>query len=555
MNQVMRRLNRRTLAGKLEELATNTGSRPAVFFEHGQLTYAELDDRARQIGRALRANGIGRGDNIGILLGNTPDWLSICFGAFYAGATVVPFNTWYKKTELDFTLGHCDITLLFFSPRFLSQDFAQMLGELMPRWPTQDRYPLLRKIVSLGDTVPGIEDWDSFLRAADQYAEADMFVTRERAQPDDIAFILYTSGSSAEPKGVMLNHRNVLRNGTRMAERRNIVADDRIWLGSPLFYGLGATNALPVVLAAGASLVLQNHFDAGEAVDLISRTQATGFYGTGNMARAMLDHPNFSKSKVSTLQKGNAGTTPQYKQMVLVELGVSQASSVYGLTESYGNATVGRHDDPLEVKINTCGTPLTGMEIKIVDPDTFRPVKCGDTGLVLIRGRTTPGYFRNPKESQHALLADGYLNTGDLGSIDDQGRFIFASRLKDVIKSGGINVSPLEVERILVSHPDIKDAHVVGLQDDARGEIIIAFITGDLEVHETEVQHYVKTRAASFKVPHHVFWRMEERLPRLASGKIDKRFLIEEAARLLESATDLPAGRSNNAAISTGSAS
>jgi fatty-acyl-CoA synthase len=251
------------------------------------------------------------------------------------------------------------------------------------------------------------------------------------------------------------------------------------------------------------------------------------------MTRAMLDHPDYTPAKIATMKKGTAGTVPSYKYMTLVEMGVSQASSVYGLTESYGNATVSHFDDPVDVKINTCGTLLPGMEMKIVDPATMREVPHGENGLVLLRGHTTPGYFKNPSETARALMADGWFNTGDLGRLDSAGRFLFHARLKEVLKCGGINISPLEVEQLLTQHPDVKDAHVVGMPDAKLGEAIVAFVQSDQDISGEALRNFVKERAASFKVPHHIFVRSEAQLPRLASGKIAKHQLVQEAMREL----------------------
>jgi fatty-acyl-CoA synthase len=278
-------------------------------------------------------------------------------------------------------------------------------------------------------------------------------------------------------------------------------------------------------------MVLQDHFEAGSAIDVIRRTGATVYYGTGNMTRAMLDHPDYAQAKIGSLQKGNAGTVAEYKRLTLIEMGIRGAVPAYGLTESYGNATVGWPDDPLEAKLETSGTPLPGLEMRIVDPQTGRDLPQGEVGLVLLRGHTTPGYFANPEETAKALRPDGFFDTGDLGRLDGDGRFIFHSRLKEVIKSGGINVSPVEVEQLIASHPDIRDAYVVGVADPVRGELVVAFVDAVARLGESEVQAYVKERAASFKVPHHVLFRSEGQLPRLASGKIAKHRLQEEARR------------------------
>lgn len=484
--------------------------------------------------------GIRKGDRVAALLGNEPDWLMICFGCAYIGAIFVPFNTWYKSSEIDWTLRHCSISVLVFTPSFLKQDFGATLNQLLPELKSSvrgelkaARYPALRSLIACGKKQAGTFGWQDFLDLGRGVALDDFTAVKTKVSAADIAYILYTSGSTAEPKGVMLNHGSLIENSFGLGDRRNINADDRIWLGSPLFYGLGAANALPIALTHGSSLVLQGSFDPRVAIEVIAKTKATAYYGTGNMTRAILDHQDYTPAKVATMKKGTAGTVPSYKHMTLVEMGVSEASSVYGLTESYGNATVSNFDDPIDIKIHTCGTPLPGMEMKIVDPQTLKPVPQGQIGLVLLRGHTTPGYFNNPGETSRAIMPDGFFNTGDLGHFDEAGRFLFHARLKEVLKSNEVNVSPVEVEQLLIQHPDVKDAHVVGVPDKVYGEVIVAFVQSDCPLTEDLLRSFVKERAASFKVPHHIFVRNETQLPRLASGKIAKYQLVEEAIREL----------------------
>jgi len=530
----------RTLSGVLDEITEIQASAPAIFYFGETISYRDLQSRSREVARALIALGVHKGDRVATLLGNEPDWLTICFGCAYVGAIFVPLNTWYKSSEIDWTLRHCSISTLVFAPNFLKQDFGAILSQLLPELKScapgelkAARYPALRSLIAYGTEQRGSFGWQDFLDLGRSVAVDDLAAIKSKVTAADIAYILYTSGSTAEPKGVMLNHGSLIENSFGLGDRRNINADDRIWLGSPLFYGLGAANALPIALTHGSSLVLQGSFDPRTAIDVIAKTKATAYYGTGNMTRAILDHQDYAPAKVATMKKGTAGTVPSYKHMTLVEMGVSEASSVYGLTESYGNATVSNFDDPIDIKINTCGTPLPGMEMKIVDPQTLRPVPHGQIGLVLLRGHTTPGYFNNPTETSRAIMSDGFFNTGDLGHFDEAGRFLFHARLKEVLKSNGINVSPLEVEQLLIQHPDVKDAHVVGVPDKLHGEVIVAFVQSDRALTEDSLRNFVKERAASFKVPHHIFVRNETQLPRLASGKIAKYQLVEEAMREL----------------------
>jgi fatty-acyl-CoA synthase len=484
----------------------------------------------------MLAVGIRRGDRIGVLLGNQPEWLVACFGAAMLGAVLVPINTWYKAEEIAWLVRHSGMRLLISAAAFLKQDYAALLDHLAPGYRDvpagalrSERFPDLETIVTVGAGRAEEAPWLAFLRLGFRVTDADLSHAAAAVTAEDAAMILYTSGSTAEPKGVILHHGKAIRNGFDMGERRAVDADDRVWIGTPLFYALGGINAMPVALSRGAAIVLQDYFTAETALRTIEATEATVYYGTGNMTRALLDHPDYAQRRIGSLKKGNAGTFPDYKRMTLIEMGISRACAAYGLTESYGNATVSAADDPVETKIATNGRPLPGTEMLIVDPATGKRLGANEVGLILLRGHVASGYFRNPEETGRAFRPDGFFDTGDLGHLDSEGRLVFHARIKEIIKSGGINVSPLEIEQLLVKHPDIADAYVVGAPDSVRGEVIVAFVVTRRTVAAAEVQDFVRDQAASFKVPHYVLSRTEEQLPRLASGKVAKYQLVRAA--------------------------
>jgi fatty-acyl-CoA synthase len=524
----MARPSAKTLAEVLAEHARATPNRLALIRDERTLSYGELLAQTVQAAKALLASGVKRGESVGVLLGNEPEWVVMALASSMIGARFCPLNTWYKKNEILWTMRHSGVRIVVSAARFLKTSYEDLFAELASEAVLGDA-----ELVFVGATRAGATNWGAFLKRGDAISDADLASVRASVSPDTTAFVLYTSGSTADPKGVLLNHRGVVENGYDMGVRRGINGDDRVWIGSPLFYGLGATNALPAALTHGAAIVLQGHFEAGSAIESIRRSQASVYYGTGNMTRGMLDHPDYTRSKIGSLQKGNAGTVAEYKRLTLVEMGIKGAVPAYGLTETYGNATVGDMDDPIELKVAANGAPLPGMEMIIVDPATGALLPKGETGLVLIRGHTTPGYLNSPEETAKALRPDGFFDTGDLGSFNSDGHFIFNSRLKEVIKSGGINVSPVEVEQLLASHPDVRDAYVVGVGDPVKGELVVAFVDTAAPVSERALREYVKERAASFKAPHHVLFRSEAQLPRLASGKVSKAKLSEEARREL----------------------
>jgi fatty-acyl-CoA synthase len=523
----------RTLSAVLDEWAALDQARSAVFYEDRIISYGELRAASIDAARTLLARGVRLGDKVGVLLGNVPEWVMLALAADRLGATLVPMSTWHKEAEIAWTLEHCGISVLIAASRFLKTDYAAIIGGLLPelreggREIHNPRFPELRHVILLDAERAA---WDAFVAEGRGVSEADL---PSGLPSDRSAFILYTSGSTAAPKGVVLMHEDLVANGWELGARRGIEAEDRVWFGSPLFYALGAANSLPATLTHGAALVLQGYFEAGRAIETIERSRATVYYATGNMTIAMLGHADYRQARIGSLVKGNAGLGAEYKRLTLVELGVKGAVPAYGMTETYGNVTVGRTDDPLEVKLRSDGSPVSGMEMLIVDPDTGATLPRNTNGLVLARGRITPGYYGNPPDAMAAFRADGWFNTGDIGRLDDDGNFIFEARLKEVIKSGGINVSPVEVEQLIAKHPDVSDAYVVGVRSPSKGELIVAFVKAKNPVHEGTIRDFVRERAASYKAPHHVFFREEATLPRLPSGKIAKHRLVEEAKREL----------------------
>jgi fatty-acyl-CoA synthase len=280
--------------------------------------------------------------------------------------------------------------------------------------------------------------------------------------------------------------------------------------------------------------VIQESFDPGMALELIERERVTAFCGLGNMTRALLEHPDFGRRDVSTLDKGITGFSPEDKRLAIAELGVGRCCSVYGLTETYGNCALTDADDPIGVRLQTQGLPLPGWELKVVDPATEQELHVGEVGHLLVRGHTTSGYFHDADATAAAFDVDGFFRTGDLAAVDADGRMTWVARLKEVIKTGGINVSPREVEDLIERHPDVRQVHVVGVPDPVRGEVVVAFVETLSEgLDEEAIRRFVADQAAGFKVPAHVLFRRDEELPRLASGKVPKYRLREEATRAL----------------------
>lgn len=533
----------RTFGALVREMAGRYPERPAVVSDRGSLTFRELDRQADAVSRGLLALGVRRGEVVSVLAGNRPDWLACAMGAARIGAAVAPLNTWYQAGELAQQLRHAGVTLLFTVDRLLRHDYEARLHEVVPALrhagggPLDDaRIPSLRHVVALeGATVQGALAFDAFLEAGEAVGATALAEAEAAVQPADLLYILYTSGSTAAPKGVRLHHGPAIANDFNIGERQRMTPDDRVFLASPFFYAFAAVNAIPAAWTHGACVLVQETFDAGRALEQIERERATVFYGQGHVTRALLGHPDYRRRDLSSLERGVVSRSRSDKQLTIEVLGVARCCSMYGLTEAYGHCAVSDADDPLEIRLETQGRPLPGWEFRVVDPGTHRTLASGEVGELWIRGYVTSGYHDDPEQTAAAFADGGWFRTGDLVTIGTDGRLRFRSRLKELIKTGGINVAPAEVEELLMAHPGVLQAHVVGVPDDQRGEIVVAFVEPRRPgLEAAELQAFVRSRASSFKAPAAVHFRTEDELPRGATGKIPRQALVDEALRELQ---------------------
>ena len=307
-----------------------------------RLNYRELQQEVLKVARRLHRLGVGPGDKVAILMGNKPEWVISALAIVSLGATMVSLNTWATLKELEYLIKHSDSKYLITVPSFLKSNYERMLRS-SNRW--SERFPMLRGVLGVGETLP--KGWAPLLDdATDRDTSADDEIARasDSVRPTDIAFLLYTSGSTSAPKGVHLQHYGLIENPWHIGERQHVTEPDRLWLAVSLFWGLGCENAMMNLLTHGGCIVLQEFFDAGEALRLIEQERCTLFYGMANMAQAMHEHPDRAKRDISSLRSGMTGGTPEQVRRV-VELGATQICNVYGMTETYGNSHVTDADD------------------------------------------------------------------------------------------------------------------------------------------------------------------------------------------------------------------
>ncbi|MBS0638303.1 MAG: AMP-binding protein [Acetobacteraceae bacterium] len=511
----------RTIPAFLDEFAVKYPDRQALVDGDRSWTFRTLRDRVHELARGLIALGVRKGEKVAILMGNKAEWVLMDFAITAIGAVMVGVNTWSTARELEYVLSHSDTTVLIASDRFLKADYLALLDELRP-WP--ETLPLLRHVIIVGAAArPDMMTFAAFEMAGAGVAPE---AVRERAAdvtPEDMAYILYTSGSTSRPKGVMILHRPLIENLYNIGERLGIDDTDRLWLAISLFWGLGCENALFAALTHGACVVLQESFDAAEALHIMEKERCSVLYATPNMVQALLDHPDFARRDINAMRKGATIGTPEQMLRVMRDL-LPNACQIFGLTETYGNCAVTDWRDPDELRARTTGRVLPGTQFRIVDPETGAVLPPETTGELRVKGYVTPGYYKDPERTTEAFDADGFFRTGDYCQLDAGGNLLFRGRLKEMLKTGGINVAPMEVEEILQLHPAVEQAHVIGLPDPERDEIVAAVVVrhSGADVTEAELLMHCRHHMAAYKVPRRLVFAQHAQLPLTVTGKLQK---------------------------------
>lgn len=528
----------RTLGALLDEIAAARPDADAVVFRGERLGYGALRDQVETLARAFLALGVSRRDRVALLLPNRPEWLVTALAAAKLGAVTAAISTFSAPPEVAWALEHAQPRVLVTMEAFRGRAYLEPLHELCPELARSApgaihsaRLPELRAVISIDDRRhDGVYRWDEALARAREVGGGALAGAAAAVQPTDPCYILYTSGSTATPKGVTLAHGGVIANGFAIGARQHLGPADRLWLAVPLFWSFGSANALPAILTHGGAVVLQESFEPGEALALLDEERCSVYYGMANMARAMLEHPDRRHRALAAMRTGLTIGLPEDIQMTIDAVNAPELCNVYGATETYGNCAVTDAHDPLELRLTTQGRPLPGMEIRVVEPDTGRPLRPGEVGEFRVRGHVTPGYYRDAEQTRAAFDADGFFVTGDLGLLGEDGRVRFRGRLKELIKTSGANVAPLEVEAILATHPAVKQAYVVGVPDRDRGEVSVAAVELNQGATTTveALTTFCRERLASYKIPARIVFRTAEQFPRTATGKVQKPRLREE---------------------------
>jgi fatty-acyl-CoA synthase len=511
----------KTLPALIEEMAARVPERPAVSFEGRTVTFAGFRRLALDFAKALHAAGVRPGDKVGILLGNRIEWLVVNFAAQYLGATMVALNTWYTQRELAYVLEHSDVAVLVAADQYLRLDYATMLEGLHP-W--SERLPVLRKVVMLGERrARGATSYEQFVASGASVGDEQVLAMAQSVQGDDVAYLLYTSGSTAHPKGVMLLHRHLIENMYDIGVRMRFTPQDVVYMPLSLFWGMGCMNMLLGPWTHGMHIVLQEQFDATDGLELIQKYRCTVLGGTANIIHAIFEHPLRARYDLSSISKGTPLGAPPVS-LKLLQTVMPHGIRCFGLTETHGFAAMHDAADPIEKRANNEGRVMPGFRLRIVSPETGQELGPGEAGEIRLKGRIMRGYYKNPEATANTFDDEGWFKTGDIGVLDADGYLMFMGRFKEMLKTGGINVAPIEVEEVLLKHPAVHDAYVTGLPDPVREQIVAAVVVlkEGAAVGEQELIEHCRRQLAVYKVPRRIrFARMED-LPQTSSRKVHR---------------------------------
>lgn len=520
-----------TISAALRRSSTIAPDVEAIVASDGRLTYQELETRVADARDALFAAGVRKGAHVGLCLGNSIEWVVIFLAIGSMGAVTVPINTRFVAAEMAYALKQSRVTTLVTCDRFLKIDFIAMLREVCPGLDSalpHNALPDLQRVLVIGENVPSAaENWR-------ELCASTLVRTKPEDNADDVLLIQYTSGTTSFPKGVLLRHRNMLPNAFFSGLRMGLRPGDRFHSARPFFHVAGTTLSILSCLQHAVTLVSMDRFEPGEALRLMERERCTHFSGNDTMALMLLTHPDLP-SRHLNLRGAWLAASPTIVRRVIDELGARECVVGYGLSEASPSVAQSCWWEPEEVRVSAAMRVQTGIDVRI-RTEEGRDAGPDEPGEIQVRGwNVMKGYFEKPEETAAALSADGWLSTGDLGALDTTGRLMFLGRAKDIVRVGGENVSPADVENVLHQNRLIRQAAVVGVPDERLVEVTAAFIilNDGCATTPAEIIEWSKREMAGFKVPRHV-WIVEdfESIGMTASSKIQKKQLAAYARKL-----------------------
>ena len=525
-----------TLGEALQRCTRMRSDALALITEQLTRNWQQISDRAHSYAKALMAHGIGRGDLVGVMGPNDERWIDVFFGAALIGAITVPVNTRFKSAELAYCLERADVKLFVTVDRFLNIDFIALLRAAEPAVDTGlpgQVLPRLQTCVVWGEDRPSTAlSEQAFLDRGQEISAAQLQAAMQAVTPDDVLLIQFTSGTTAFPKGVMLTHDNMLRNAAAVSQRIGLTSSDRYFNCRPFFHVAGSTLSLLAVLETQSCLVTQPTFEAGGALAMLARERCTFISGNDTLFQLLMNHPSFDRSQLC-LRGGWAAAGPETMRRIVHDMGIEGICWSYGQSEASPNVVKSDYRAPVADRIDGLAKPLPGVEVKVVAAGSTQALPAQSSGEIHVRGwNVMRGYYGQPELTAQTVDAQGWLHTGDLGVMTAEGHLRFIGRLKDMLRVGGENVAPAEIEEALLKHPSVANAQVIGVPDARLSEVPAAYVTlkPGAAMSSQDLIAWMQSRIANFKVPRHIaIVDNFENLGMTASGKVQKTKLREDA--------------------------
>ncbi len=525
-----------------DDVARRFPDREALVFKDRRWSFAEQAREIDRAAKALIAQGVTPGEHVALWLNNSDDWIFISFALAKIGAVQVPVNTRFRTRDLAYVLGQSDSVMLITHDRSGPIDYQAMAGEVL-RLPTDGveiedpEFPKMRRLLILGEAPgPGTVDWQAAKMAGGAVSDETLRARAAAVDPAEVFLIMYTSGTTGFPKGAMHSHK-LIRNVAERAFRLDNRETDVVLNYLPLFHAFGYSDGAMLTMITGAKQIVTETFDPDECLDLVDAEGVTVMHGFEAHMKALTEAQEARPRDLSSLRcgifaAGMLSATPVVRRGARALAPLCNVSG-FGMTEIWLGAAIGSLGDSLDMRCESSGVVGLGYEMRVVDPDTGRDMPAGEPGEVLVKGESLMlGYYDKPSETAASFTEDGWFKTGDTGTLSAEGEFRFLGRYKDMLKVGGENVDPMEVEGLLLERDEVHQCAVVGLPDATLSEVAVAFveIAPGAALDEAAVVGFCRGKVASFKIPRHVVF--VDDFPMTASGKIRKTDLRDEAKRL-----------------------
>ena len=537
-----------TVGGILEKyVAEDPDHEFMIYPDRGlRFTYKEFDERVNIFAKGLLSIGVTKGSKVGVWAKNVPDWMTFMFATAKIGAVLVTVNTNYKNAELEYIMKNADIHTMCMVNGYRDSDYVQILYDLVPELKTTQRgklrsekFPELRNVVYIGqEKLRGMYNTSELMKLGTLVGDDELERAKSRVDCHDEINMQYTSGTTGFPKGVMLTSHNILNNGLTIGDRMHFTAADRLLICVPLFHCFGCVLGVCSVITHGSTMVMVEDFDPLKVLASVHRERCTALHGVPTMFIAELHHPMFDMFDLSSLRTGIMAGAPcpiETMKQVMDKMYCKEIISVYGLTETSPGMTASATTDSMEIRATTVGRAFPNVEVKVLDPQTNEECPPGTPGEMCCKGyNIRKGYYKNPEATAAIIDENGFLHSGDLGVMDENGYFRITGRIKEMIIRGGENIYPREIENFLYKMPQIEAIEVAGIPSPKYGEQVGAFIKikEGCTLTEEEVKLYCRGQIARYKIPKYIFF--VEGYPMTASGKIQKYRLKDIGLDLLK---------------------